>query len=374
MSTEEQTQNKMAEITEPKTTTSPPPSKGTILVTGANGGLGRGYITALSRTSYAKDYRGIYLDRDDAAAADLDTFIKTKLQPKSPGHKWETAALDLASLAKIRAFAADINARVAEGTLEPIRALVLVAGYLDVAPEATKPRRFTEDGHEMVWGINYLANFLLVLLLLRSLDKEHGRVVMVSSWSHNPYDKRNAVTKHQVLPEHKVQYRDTETLAKGVEYQDDGQKAGLRRYGASKACLVMFMFELQRRLSVDPELSKISVLAMEPGAMATNISTGAKPPSKAVAKVIVTLSKLSSAVAPNSPLRTPLKSGEHLLRATFDTKELGEHPKATYLDGGKKRKCGDEVQDEEKQKRLWGDTLKMVKLEPGETVLQDLSA
>lgn len=113
---------------------------------------------------------------------------------------------------------------------------------------------------------------------------------------------------------------------------------------------------------------------MEPGAMATNISTGAKPPSKAVAKVIVTLSKLSSAVAPNSPLRTPLKSGEHLLRATFDTKELGEHPKATYLDGGKKRKCGDEVQDEEKQKRLWGDTLKMVKLEPGETVLQDLSA
>lgn len=241
MSTEEQTQNKMAETTEPKTTTSPPPSKGTILVTGANGGLGRGYITALSRTSYAKDYRGIYLDRDDAAAADLDTFIKTKLQPKSPGHKWETAALDLASLAKIRAFAADINARVAEGTLEPIRALVLVAGYLDVAPEATKPRRFTEDGHEMVWGINYLANFLLVLLLLRSLDKEHGRVVMVSSWSHNPYDKRNAVTKHQVLPEHKVQYRDTETLAKGVEYQDDGQKAGLRRYGASKACLVMFM-------------------------------------------------------------------------------------------------------------------------------------
>lgn len=108
--------------------------------------------------------------------------------------------------------------------------------------------------------------------------------------------------------------------------------------------------------------------------MATNISTGAKPPSKTVAKVVMTLSKLSSAVAPNLPLRTPLKSGEHLLRATFDTKELGEHPKATYLDGGKKRKCGDEVQDEEKQKRLWGDTLKMVKLEPGETVLQDLSA
>lgn len=232
----------MAEPKESKTT-SPPPCKGTILVTGANGGLGRGFITALSRSPYAKDHRGIYLDRDDAAAQELDTFIKTKVQPRADdkNHQWETSALDLGSLAKIRAFAASINARVAEGSLEPIRSLVLVAGYLDVAPEASKPRRFTEDGHEAVWGINYLANFLLVLSLLQSMDKEHGRIVMVSSWSHNPYDKRNAVTKHLALPEYKVQYRDTETLAKGVEYTDEGQKAGVRRYGASKACLVMFM-------------------------------------------------------------------------------------------------------------------------------------
>lgn len=231
----------MAESKEQKT--SPiPPCKGTILVTGANGGLGRGFITALSRSPYAKDHRGIYLDRDDAAAQEIDTFVKTKVQPKGgSGHQYETSALDLGNLAKIRAFAASVNARVAEGSLEPIRALVLVAGYLDVAPEASKPRRFTEDGHEAVWGINYLANFLLVLLLLQSVDREHGRVVMVSSWSHNPYDRRNAVTKHLGLPEYKVQYRDTETLSKGVEYPDEGQKAGLRRYGASKACLVMFM-------------------------------------------------------------------------------------------------------------------------------------
>jgi NAD(P)-dependent dehydrogenase (short-subunit alcohol dehydrogenase family) len=223
------------------TTTTPPPCKGTILVTGANGGLGRGYVTAFSRSPYAKDYRGIYLDRDDAAAQELEAFCRTKVQPRCPDHKWEAAALDLGNLARIRAFAGDINARVASGSLEPIRALVLVAGYLDVGPEASKPRRFTEDGHEAVWGINYLANFLLVLLLLRSMDKEHGRVVMVSSWAHNPFDRRNVLTGHLGLPEYKVQYRDTEALAKGVEYPDEGNKAGLRRYGASKACLVMFM-------------------------------------------------------------------------------------------------------------------------------------
>lgn len=134
-----------------------------------------------------------------------------------------------------------------------------------------------------------------------------------------------------------------------------------------------YRFELQRRLSVDPELSKISALAMEPGAMVTNIASGGKQ-SKSVNKVIIQLSKVSSAVAPNFPLRTPLKSGEHLLRASFDTKELGEHPKGAYLDGGKKRKPGDEVLDEEKQKRLWADSLKMVNLLPGETALQDLGA
>lgn len=107
--------------------------------------------------------------------------------------------------------------------------------------------------------------------------------------------------------------------------------------------------------------------------MVTNIATGGKQ-SKTVNKVIITLSKLTSAVAPNSPLRTPLKSGEHLLRASFDTKELGEYPKAAYLDGGKKRKPGDEVQDEEKQKRLWADSLKLANLQPGETALQDVTA
>lgn len=227
----------------PGTTQTPPPCSGTILVTGANGGLGRGFITALTRSPYAAEYHGVYTDRDDAAAKELDSFLggRAKAKGAGTGHSWEASALDLGSLASIRAFAASVNARVAGGSLPPVRALVLVAGYLDVSPDAKKPRRFTADGHEAVWGINYLANFLLVLLLLRSMDKERGRVVMISSWSHNPYDKRNRISSHLGAEEHNTHYRDTETLAKGVEYEDDGNKAGLRRYGASKACLVMFM-------------------------------------------------------------------------------------------------------------------------------------
>ncbi|KUI73045.1 Retinol dehydrogenase 13 [Cytospora mali] len=351
---------------------SPPPRtcKGTVIVTGANGGLGRGYITALTSSPHAAEYRGIYTDRDDAAAKDLDGFLGVRAPGGGTGkHQWETSALDLCSLAKIRAFAASINARVADGSLEPIRALVLVAGYLDVSAEAKKPLRFTEDGYEAVWGINYLANFLLVLLLLRSMDKDHGRVVMVSSWSHNPYDKRNRISSHLGAEEHNILYTDTDTLAKGVEYTDDGEKAGLRRYGASKACLVMFMFELQRRINADPDLSKICVIAMEPGAMVTSIATGHKT-STFMNAVYKTIFSASSAILPNGLFRTPERSGQHLLRACFDTEELGEYPKATYLDGSRNWETGDEVRDEEKQRRLWADSLTLTKLEEGETVLK----
>lgn len=42
----------------------------------------------------------------------------------------------------------------------------------------------SEDGYEMTWQVNYLANQLLVLMLLQSMDTTHGRIVIIGSWSH----------------------------------------------------------------------------------------------------------------------------------------------------------------------------------------------
>lgn len=42
----------------------------------------------------------------------------------------------------------------------------------------------SEDGYEMSWQVNYLSNFILVLLLLQSMDKTNGRILIVGSWSH----------------------------------------------------------------------------------------------------------------------------------------------------------------------------------------------
>jgi NAD(P)-dependent dehydrogenase (short-subunit alcohol dehydrogenase family) len=42
----------------------------------------------------------------------------------------------------------------------------------------------SEDGFEMSWQVNYLANKLLTLLLLESMDPENGRILLIGSWSH----------------------------------------------------------------------------------------------------------------------------------------------------------------------------------------------
>jgi len=149
--------------------------------------------------------------------------------------------VDLSSLQSVRSLASDINARVANGALEPLRAVVLNAAFQEAHSGTLKPLTFTKDGYEANFGVNYLANFLFVLLILRSMDKTHGRIVMVSSTVHDPFDKANATVGAFAKEEHQTVVKDVEALAKGIEYTDDGLKAGVRRYGASKTLMVMFM-------------------------------------------------------------------------------------------------------------------------------------
>lgn len=212
--------------------------KGTVLITGANGGLGTGFVSNLINSPYASTYRGIYTVRNPSNATSLQQALLKA--PKS--HKHETIALDLSSLSAIRKTASEINTKVASGTWEPIRALILNGAWQEANDKTLKAQTFTQDGFEGHFAINYLANFLFVLLLLESMDKKHGRILLVSSWSHDPYDSRNNGMGIYKGDEYKTLWRDPEVLSKGVEYKDDGYKAGMRRYGTSKLMLVMFMY------------------------------------------------------------------------------------------------------------------------------------
>jgi NAD(P)-dependent dehydrogenase (short-subunit alcohol dehydrogenase family) len=132
-------------------------SKGSILLTGANGGIGGGIATEIIKSSYGITHETLFAVRDPAKAESLKAILKHA--PKD--HKHDILPLDLSSLESVRSFAADINRRVASGDLPPLQAVILNAGLQDVSS-----KHFTKDGMERTFGVNYLSNFLLVLLLL----------------------------------------------------------------------------------------------------------------------------------------------------------------------------------------------------------------
>ncbi len=149
---------------------------GTIFLTGANGGLGTAIIERIvSSKAIANEYYGVYTAREVAAA--------NKLQGALAGapseHRHDEYSLDLSKLANVRLIAATINKRVAEGSLPPIRALILNAGYQEHTEQY-----FSEDGLDMSFQCNYLSHWLLTLMLLRSMDKEHGRIIVLGSSTH----------------------------------------------------------------------------------------------------------------------------------------------------------------------------------------------
>ncbi len=149
---------------------------GTILVTGANGGLGSNIVSRIIQSpELASQNYGLYTVRKVETATVLNGILS-----KAPAtHKHDAVALDLASLQSVRDAAAAINKRVAEGELPPIRALVLNAGFQEHSTQT-----FTPDGFDMSFQANYLSHWLLTLLLLQSVDKEHGRIVVIGSWTH----------------------------------------------------------------------------------------------------------------------------------------------------------------------------------------------
>jgi NAD(P)-dependent dehydrogenase (short-subunit alcohol dehydrogenase family) len=346
--------------------------EGTVLITGANGGLGSAFVSQFLNSPEASIYTGLFAVRNPSTATTLQSIVSSS--PNASSH--EIMALDISTLASIRSAAKTINERVAFGSLPKIRVLVLNA-----AIQSHKGVDFTKDGLETNFGINYLANFLLVLLVLRSIDKEHGRIVIISSWTHDPFDPRNE--QHIKLDEQKTIFTDAESLAKPAfdEEKNLGKwelwEAGMRRYGMSKTLMQMFMFELQRRLNSDPELKNICVLSLDPGGMGTGIARDGPWLLRFLLAVIFPvfgpLLRIWNHFWPNGMVRTPDISARDLRRACFDQMEpLGKFPKAVAVNGSEVgAHQTPEVLDEKKQKALWEESLRHADVRDGDTVLKN---
>lgn len=205
----------------------PDQSGRSVLVTGANSGLG--LLTSWRLAEHGAHV--IMAVRDLAKGRAAQARIAAAGLPGTV----ELRALDLADLVRVRTFAQDL---LDDGSR--IDVLVNNAGIM------MPPRSLTAQGHELQFGVNHLAHFMLTgLLLPRLADSAAGRVVTVSSDLHR----------------------------RGRIHFDD--LAGARRYGRiafyaqSKLANVLFGLELQRQLQAAN--SSVSSLLAHPGYAATNL-------------------------------------------------------------------------------------------------------
>lgn len=208
----------------------------TVIVTGATSGLG----LRCAGTIAAKGVHWTVLlaGRDPVRLATAATRIEA-----DTGRLCPTLVVDLASLASIRAAAASCERRLQAGELPPLHALVDNAGL-----QVHGPMGRTEDGFELTFGVNHLGTFLFTESI-RPLIARRGRVVVVTSGTHDPKDDG------RIAPPLAV---DASSLAHPSEH-DTRRISGMKRYTTSKLANILFAYELARRAPT------LSVAAFDPG-------------------------------------------------------------------------------------------------------------
>jgi NAD(P)-dependent dehydrogenase (short-subunit alcohol dehydrogenase family) len=187
----------------------------TVVVTGANSGLGEVTARELARVGAKVILACRNTDKGDAAAAGMTGEV-------------EVRKLDLQNLASVRAFA---------GGVDTVDVLVNNAGIMAV------PFAHTSDGFESQIGTNHLGHFALTNLLLGKIT---DRVVTVSSAMH---------------------------MFGYISLSDLNWKSrpyfAWPAYGQSKLANLLFTSELQRRLNAAG--SPLRAHAAHPGYSETNL-------------------------------------------------------------------------------------------------------
>ena len=199
----------------------------TVLITGANSGIGYEAARALA----AKNAQVVMACRNQEKAQQARQQILTE----TPAASVDLMQLDLSDMAQVRAFASDFLEHYPQ-----LQVLINNAGVMAI------PYRHTADGFEMQLGTNHLGHFLLTgLLYARLQDTPNSRMVTVSSYAH--YMGR-------------INFQDL---------QSEGSYQKWLAYGQSKLANLLFAKELQRR-SAEAGGNPISI-AVHPGYAATNL-------------------------------------------------------------------------------------------------------
>jgi retinol dehydrogenase 12 len=198
----------------------------TVVVTGANTGIGRATALALAGQGWR-----VYVAARSAAKGEAAVAA---IKAATGSGSVFFLALDLADLSSVRSSA---EAFLDRG--EPLHVLVNNAGVAG-------RRGLTRQGFELTFGVNHLGHFALTQLLLdRLVSSAPSRVVTVASDAH--YSARG------------VDWDALRRPARGI--------TGMHEYAVSKLCNVLFSQELARRMTG----LGVRSYALHPGVVASDI-------------------------------------------------------------------------------------------------------
>lgn len=215
-----------------------------VFVTGGYSGLGKETARAMA----ARGAEVILAGRDAAKLAEASGEIE-----QAAGQRPHTIVCDLASLASVRACAAEAKQR-----FERIDILINNAGVMAC------PLQHTADGFEMQFGTNHLGHFVLTLHLLPLIERGGSkRIVNLSSRAHHMDE---------------VHFDDPNFERRAYDKW--------LSYGQSKTANVQFAVALDRRL----KSRGIDVLAVHPGGIMTNLGRNLSEEDRAALMARVTAS------------------------------------------------------------------------------------
>ncbi|HKV10686.1 MAG TPA: SDR family oxidoreductase [Thermoanaerobaculia bacterium] len=274
-----------------------------ILVTGATSGIGLEASVELARRGARVVLVGRDPGRTEAALKDV--------KARSGSSEVSSLLCDLSSQADIRRLAGNVLA-----SHDRLDVLVNNAGGVN------KTRRLTVDGIEATFAVNHLGYFLLTNLLTDLLVRSApARVVSVASVGHRQGT---------------------------LDFDDLGYEHGysiMKAYGRSKLANVLFAAELARRLAGTGVTSN----SLHPGAVATNIWSGAPTWAKPLIQILFRPFFISAE-----------KGGATIVQLAADPALEGVTGK--YFERGKAVEPAPLGRDEELARRLWEVSAGMVGL------------
>jgi NAD(P)-dependent dehydrogenase (short-subunit alcohol dehydrogenase family) len=276
------------------------------VVTGATSGIG----LEVARGLAAMGARVVMVGRNPSKASAAAEDVR-----RTATGTVDVELADFASLGEVRSLA-----RRLEAAYPRIDVLLSNAGVYRLR------RQVTVDGFEEVFGVNHLASFLLVNLLLDRLKASApSRVVVVASGAHYG------------------------TSLDFDDLQHERSYKAMRVYGRSKLANVMFTYALARRIG---EGTGVTANCLHPGFVATNLGSGNRLP----VKPFMFLFRLTGrAIGVRDGADTPI-----YLSSSSDVDGVT----GRYFDARREKMSSPQSYDQDAQDRLWDVSASLTGLQP----------